>query len=133
MNQENSILYQLKRNHFWSGLFLAKNTINHKFDENLKNAVDYDWYFNLFFNDKKICFIRDSLLNYNIHENNISKNLLSSLNNVQTIFSKYEFSKLKKPIFSKLHFYSDLPTQKLNSTIVQLSAFRRSINLIPNP
>ena len=98
MNQENSILYQLKRNHFWSGLLLAKNTINQKFDENLTNAVDYDWYFNLFFNNKKISFIRDSLLDYNTHENNISKNLLSSLNNVQKIFSKYDFTKLKKKL-----------------------------------
>jgi len=47
MNQENSILYQLKRNHFWSGLFLAKNTVNEKFDEKISSAVDYDWYFNL--------------------------------------------------------------------------------------
>ena len=98
MNQENSILYQLKRNHFWSGLLLAKNTINQKFDENLTNAVDYDWYFNLFFNNKKISFIRDSLLDYNTHENNISKNLLSSLNNVQKNFSKYDFTKLKKKL-----------------------------------
>lgn len=105
MNEENSILFQLKRNHFWSGLFLARNTIRTKFDQSLTNAVDYDWYFNLFFSNKKIGFIRECLLDYKTHENNISKDLTSSSENVRTILSKYDFQKLREKLLD--HFDSN--------------------------
>ena len=101
MNQENSILFQLKRNHFWSGLFLARNTINEKFDEKISSAVDYDWYFNLFFSHRKIKFIRESFLDYKIHENNTSRNLSNSLLNVRKIFRKYRFDILKNQLLNK--------------------------------
>ncbi|MEK9772959.1 MAG: glycosyltransferase [Opitutae bacterium] len=103
MNLKNSILFQLKRNHFWSGLFLARNLFNQRFDESLSSAVDYDWYFNLYFSKKKIAFLNESFLDYRTHQSNISKNLSSSLQNVRAILSKYDFTKLKENL---LHDFS---------------------------
>jgi glycosyltransferase involved in cell wall biosynthesis len=101
MNNQNSILYQIKRNHFWSGLFLARNTIIESFDENLFNAVDYDWFFQIYLNRKQIAFIRDPLINYRIHETNYSRNLTVSKKGTKYIFNKHNFDGLKVELLKK--------------------------------
>ena len=128
MNQENSILYQLKRNHFWSGLFLARNTVNEKFDEKISSAVDYDWYFNLFFNHKEINFIRESFLNYKIHENNISRNLSSSLFNVRKILKKYNFDMLKNQLIKQ--FDSNDVNLSFAWFEITLGRYKKAIDLL---
>lgn len=128
MNQENSILYQLKRNHFWSGLFLAKNTVNEKFDEKISSAVDYDWYFNLFFSHRKINFIRESFLDYKIHKNNISRNLSSSLFNVRKILKKYNFDMLKSQLSKQ--FDSDDVNLSFAWFEITLGRYKKAIDLL---
>ena len=128
MNQENSILFQLKRNHFWSGLFLARNTINEKFDEEISSAVDYDWYFNLFFNHRKINFIRESFLDYKIHENNTSRNLSNSLLNVRKILKKYNFDILKKQLLDKFD-HNDV-NLSFAWTEITLGKYHKAIDLL---
>jgi glycosyltransferase involved in cell wall biosynthesis len=96
MDNKNSILHQMMRNHFWSGMFLAKSTVNVLFDINLSSAVDYDWYFKLYFTNHIIHFIDDRLIKYRTHRTNISNNYIISSSNVRVLLEKYDFNKLLK-------------------------------------
>lgn len=91
MTNENAFFYQLKRSYFWSGVLFARRSALLKFDEGLSSAVDYDWYFNHYFKGSLVHFIDVPLARYRLHENNTSKKLLKSTQNVITILKKYDF------------------------------------------
>ena len=94
MNNKNAILYQLMRNHFWSGMFLANSRVKNSFDQNLSSGVDYDWYFHNYFKNNVLHFIRDRLIKYRIHTKNTSNNYKKSSDNVLKILNKYDFESL---------------------------------------
>lgn len=94
MNNKNSILHQMMRNHFWSGMFLAKSNVNIPFDVNLSSAVDYDWYFKLYFTNHTIHFIHNRLIKYRTHPTNTSNNYIISSSNVRVLLKKYNFNGL---------------------------------------
>lgn len=94
MTNENSFLYQLKRSYLWSGILFARRSASLEFDEGLSSAVDYDWYFNQYFEGRLIHFIDSALARYRLHEKNTSKKLRKSTENVLTILRKYDFCKV---------------------------------------
>ena len=81
MTNENSFLYQLKRSYLWSGILFARRSALLEFDEDLSSAVDYDWYFNQYFEGRLIHFIDSALARYRLHEKNTSKKLRKSTEN----------------------------------------------------
>jgi len=93
MTNENSFLYQIKRSYLWSGVLFARRSAYMEFDEKLSSAVDYDWYFNQFFQGTRIHFIEPALARYRLHEKNTSKKLKKSKENVFKILQKYDFRK----------------------------------------
>ena len=92
MTNHNAFLHQLKRSYLWSGVLFARSSVKLDFDENLSSAVDYDWYFNQFFDGKNIHLIDSVLVSYRMHSNNTSKKLSESKDNVRKVLHKYDFS-----------------------------------------
>jgi glycosyltransferase involved in cell wall biosynthesis len=134
MNNENAILYQLMRNHFWSGMFLANSRVKNSFDQNLSSGVDYDWYFHNYFKNNVIHFIRDRLIKYRIHTKNTSNNYKKSSENVLKILNKYDFKSLfsvlmneNNPIKVKIAFAWYYLTVKDYESSLQLAASVQSL------
>jgi len=98
MTNENSFLYQLKRSYLWSGVLFARRCAKLEFDQELSSAVDYDWYFNHYFKGSLIHFITEPLARYRLHQNNTSKKLGKSTENVFRILQKYDFKKAYKDL-----------------------------------
>jgi glycosyltransferase involved in cell wall biosynthesis len=128
MNNQNAILYQIKRNHFWSGLFLARNTVIETFDENLLNAVDYDWFFQIYLNRKKIAFIRDPLINYRVHESNFSRDISVSKKGTRYILDKINRSRLKEEL--EKQFHEDDVNLSFAWLEMSLGHYQKAINLL---
>jgi glycosyltransferase involved in cell wall biosynthesis len=90
MNNGDLLIHQMKRNHLWSGMFLARSSVKDLFNVNLNSGVDYEWFFKLYFNCRTIHFIRDPLLHYRVHNKNISNNYSDSHQNVIKILKSFE-------------------------------------------
>ena len=128
MNNQNAILYQIKRNHFWSGLFLARNTVIETFDGNLLNAVDYDWFYKIYLNRKKIAFIRDPLINYRVHESNSSRDLSVSKEGTHHILNKINLPLLKEELVKQFH--EDDVNLSFAWLEMSLGQYQKAINLL---
>lgn len=91
MNSRNAVVYQLKRNHLWSGLAMIRKTADILFDETIPNAVDYELFLRLLLKGAQINIINTPLVRYRVHENNISGNRKVSGKSVEKILQRLNF------------------------------------------
>lgn len=94
MTSENAILYQLKRNHLWSGLVMLRKTSDIWFDTSIPNAVDYELFLRLLLADYKLAIIDRPLMRYRIHNENISGNRKISGKSVEKILHGLDFQQI---------------------------------------
>ena len=78
MTGKNAMLFQLRRNHLFSGLFLARREACPTFDETLPSGVDYEWSWRALLAKRRIRILHDSVTKYRIHQNNLSANAAQS-------------------------------------------------------
>jgi glycosyltransferase involved in cell wall biosynthesis len=94
MTSKNAIIYQLKRNHLWSGLVMLRNTPDIRFDETIPNAVDYELFLRMLLKGATLRIIGLPLLRYRVHENNISGNGKVSAKSVEKILHRLNFDEI---------------------------------------
>lgn len=94
MSSENAVLYQLKRNHLWSGLVMLRKTTDILFDETIPNAVDYELFLRMLLNGASLSVINSPLLRYRVHDSNISGNAKVSGKSVEKILQRLNFDEI---------------------------------------
>jgi glycosyltransferase involved in cell wall biosynthesis len=104
ITQRNVLAEQLRRNHFWNGLVLMKNSPDLRFDPDIKISEDYDLFLSLFYKGATFCYLDEKLLYYRVHRNNISLSYRRSEETFVQIFEKYDLHALAQKI---QHAYDD--------------------------
>ncbi|MGE5607216.1 MAG: glycosyltransferase [Bacteroidota bacterium] len=94
MTSENAILFQLKRNHLFSGLVLLRKTPDIWFDITLPNAVDYELFIRLLLADYKLAVLNQPLARCRVHTKNISGQRKVSGKSVERILSRLDYPKI---------------------------------------
>ena len=101
MTGENAILFQLRRNHLFSGLFLARAEACPKFNESLHSGVDYQWAWQVLLAESIIQIRRESVMKYRIHEKNLSTNAARSGESVRQIMQNLDLGKVEAMVRQK--------------------------------
>ncbi|MFC5469713.1 glycosyltransferase [Cohnella suwonensis] len=94
MNAENALLFQLQRNHLWSGLVLLRKTPDIWFDTSLPNAVDYELFMRLLTHGYTLKILDESLMWYRVHQHNISGDGRVSKQSVKSILRRLDLDHL---------------------------------------
>lgn len=98
ITQRNVLAEQLRRNHFWIGLAMLKNTPDIRFDPQIRISEDYDLFTKLFFNGATFAYLDEKLLFYRIHNQNLSLGYQKSEVVFNKIFEKYDLNDLEMKI-----------------------------------
>uniref|UniRef100_A0A7U4DJF9 Glycosyl transferase family 2 n=1 Tax=Geobacillus sp. (strain Y4.1MC1) TaxID=581103 RepID=A0A7U4DJF9_GEOS0 len=94
LTETNILLEEFKRNYFFSGACLIKFDPKIQFDTNLRTSEDYDWFLRMLMADKKVGFLRKSLLQVRVHKGSLSSNHSYSYEATKYILNKYDFDSL---------------------------------------
>jgi glycosyltransferase involved in cell wall biosynthesis len=101
MNGNNAMLFQLRRNHLFSGHFLARMEVCPEFNESIESGVDYEWAWQVLINNTQIHILAESIAYYRIHKNNLSANAKKSGESVKQIMQSLDFNKIESLLKGK--------------------------------
>lgn len=107
INQKNVFAEQLKRNYFWNGLVMFKNSDDILFDPELTISEDYDLFIRLFYKGATFSYINKSLLLYRLHDDNLSSNHEKSEKIFRQIFDKYREEDIEQKIQNVYDHYGE--------------------------
>jgi glycosyltransferase involved in cell wall biosynthesis len=108
MNSNNAMLFQLRRNHLFSGHFLARIEVCPEFNESIESGVDYEWAWQILTNNTQIYILPESIAYYRIHKNNLSANAKKSAKSVRRIMQSLDFNKIESFLKGKF------PAEQIN-------------------
>jgi len=94
----NVLAEQLRRNHFWSGLVICRNTPDLRFDPHITISEDYDLFTRLFYKGATFSYLDERLLLYRVHDRNISLSYQRSDDIFVKMFNKYDITDLENKI-----------------------------------
>jgi glycosyltransferase involved in cell wall biosynthesis len=108
LNQENILLEELKRNYFFSGACLFRYDPSINFDASLRNSEDYDWFLKMLLAQKRIEFLKRSLLQVRVHKGSLSSNHKESQLTSRNVLEKYKFDELYCTLEAQGHAEEDI-------------------------
>lgn len=125
MSSENALLYQLKRNHLWSGLVMLRKTADIWFDETIPNAVDYELFLRMLLNGASLSIINSPFLRYRVHNSNISGNAKVSAKSVEKILQRLNFDEIFNHLCKR--FPQDEVRVAISSALLTSGQYERAL------
>lgn len=98
---ETALLLELERNQLWTSLCAMRRLPGMRFDESLPTSEDYEFFLRLLISGHRLGLIRDALVQYRLHDHNISAGYTLANDCARIILSRLNYAELTQDLLCR--------------------------------